>query len=210
MMRRPSPGIRWLVTHLESITQLLTIMRRREPSGRVVAVMGILLRLPSQPARGSTARCPAGLPAGPNAADPLLTRLGDLLCSPGASGRPICGLACCSREGRRHPGIRSPASESSDGKSTGDQHGPSPAGGSLHRIFGTATGAEHPGAGPGQLRRDRLAPCPPCGLGFSHRGGGRAVDEGPDLLGDGAPVGGGGQLAEYREQAEVDALEDHV
>jgi hypothetical protein len=35
-MRRPSPGIRRLVTHLESITQLLTIMTRREPSGRVL------------------------------------------------------------------------------------------------------------------------------------------------------------------------------
>ena len=35
-------------------------------------------------------------------------------------------------------------------------------------------------------------------------------DEGPDLLGDGAPVRGGGQLAEYRKQAQVDALEDHV
>ena len=34
-MRRPSPGIRRLVTHLESITQLLTIMTRREPSGSV-------------------------------------------------------------------------------------------------------------------------------------------------------------------------------
>ena len=34
-MRRPSPGIRRLVTHLESITQLLTIMTRREPSGCV-------------------------------------------------------------------------------------------------------------------------------------------------------------------------------
>jgi len=34
-MRRPSPGIRRLVTHLESITQLLTIMSRRELSGRV-------------------------------------------------------------------------------------------------------------------------------------------------------------------------------
>jgi hypothetical protein len=27
-------------------------------------------------------------------------------------------------------------------------------------------------------------------------------------LGEGAPVGGGGQLAEYREQAQVDALQD--
>ena len=40
----------------------------------------------------------------------------------------------------------------------------------------------------------------------SHLGGGGALGEGPDFLGDGAPVGGGGQLAEYREQAEVDAL----
>ena len=36
------------------------------------------------------------------------------------------------------------------------------------------------------------------------------MDERPDFLGDGAPVGGGGQLAEDGEQAEVDALEDHV
>src|SRR2546430_6491653 len=81
-MRRPSPGIHWLVTHLESMTQLLVMRMRGEPSGRV----------------------------------------------------------------------------------------------------------------------------PPSGLGLSHRGGGRAVGEGPYFLGDGAPVGGGGQLAEHREQPEVDAL----
>ena len=34
-MRRPSPGIHWLVTHLESMTQLLVMMMRGEPSGRV-------------------------------------------------------------------------------------------------------------------------------------------------------------------------------
>src|SRR5580704_18701636 len=56
----------------------------------------------------------------------------------------------------------------------------------------------------GRSRRYRVAPCPPCGLGLSHWCGGRAVDEGPDFLGDGAPVGGGGQLAEHREQPEVD------
>ena len=34
-MRRPSAGIRWLVTHLESITQLLAMMMRCGPPGRV-------------------------------------------------------------------------------------------------------------------------------------------------------------------------------
>src|SRR5580658_3077636 len=62
----------------------------------------------------------------------------------------------------------------------------------------------------GPSRRGGPVPCQPRGLGPAHRGGGRALDEGPDFLGDGAPVGGGGQLAEHREQAEVDALEDHV
>src|SRR5580704_18033838 len=58
--------------------------------------------------------------------------------------------------------------------------------------------------------RSRLVACLPRGLGLAHRGGGRAVDERPDFLRDRAPVGRGGQLAEYREEAEVDALEDHV
>jgi hypothetical protein len=34
-MRRPSPGIHWRVTHLESMTQLLVMRMRGEPSGRV-------------------------------------------------------------------------------------------------------------------------------------------------------------------------------
>ena len=34
-MRRPSPGIHWRVTHLDSMTQLLVMRMRREPSGRV-------------------------------------------------------------------------------------------------------------------------------------------------------------------------------
>ena len=33
-MRRPSPGIHWLVTHLESMTQLLVTRTHGEPSGR--------------------------------------------------------------------------------------------------------------------------------------------------------------------------------
>src|SRR5689334_11176085 len=64
--------------------------------------------------------------------------------------------------------------------------------------------------GRGPSRRGRLAPGLPSGLGLSHRGGGRTLDEGPYFLRDSAPVGGGGQLAEHREQPEVDALEDHV
>ncbi len=50
----------------------------------------------------------------------------------------------------------------------------------------------------------------PPGLGRSHRGARRALDERPDLLGDAAPVRGRGQLAEEREQAQVDPLQDHV
>ena len=34
-MRRSSPGIHWLVTHLESMTQLLVMRMHGEPSGRV-------------------------------------------------------------------------------------------------------------------------------------------------------------------------------
>src|SRR5579859_3818603 len=73
-----------------------------------------------------------------------------------------------------------------------------------------ASSARHPGAASCRSRRHGWAPGPPCGLGLPHRGGGRAVGEGPDLLGDGAPVGGGGQLAEDGEQAEVYALQDYV
>src|ERR1700722_4047135 len=58
--------------------------------------------------------------------------------------------------------------------------------------------------------RGRMVAGLPRGLGLAHWGGGRAADERPDFLDDGAPVGGGGQFAEYREEAEVDALEDHV
>src|SRR5580693_10704634 len=65
-------------------------------------------------------------------------------------------------------------------------------------------------AGSAGRRRQGPAPCAPRDLGFSQRCGRRTLNEGPDFLGDGAPVGGGGQLAEHREQAEVDALEDHV
>jgi hypothetical protein len=103
-------------------------------------------------------------------------------------------------------------------------------------LAGYPPGVDHPGAGDDEARRvawpraargppadahrgievrlrscrNRLAPRPPCDLGSSHRGGGPALGEGPDFLGDGAPVGGGGELAEYREQAQVDALKDHV
>ena len=79
-----------------------------------------------------------------------------------------------------------------------------PAGGELGRCGEPTAGRL------GASCRSRLAACLPRGLGLAHRGGGRAVDERPDFLGDGAPVGRGGQFAEYREQAEVDAPEDHL
>jgi hypothetical protein len=65
-------------------------------------------------------------------------------------------------------------------------------------------------AGSGQLRRDRLAPSPPCSLGFPIGVEAGPWTKGQISLGEGAPVGGGGQLAEYREQAQVDALQDRL
>src|SRR6266567_868124 len=65
-------------------------------------------------------------------------------------------------------------------------------------------------AAAGQSRRDAAAPGPPCGLGLAHGSGSRSLDEGPDLLGDGAPVRGRAELGEQREQSEVDALEDDI
>src|SRR6204780_5264362 len=69
-------------------------------------------------------------------------------------------------------------------------------------------GRERPGSA--HAIEGARVPRTPAKFGFAHRGGGRAQDEWPDLLGDGPPVGGRGQLAEQPEQAEVDALQDHV
>ncbi len=152
-------------------------------------------------------------------------------CPPGAScmpghrrghgtSPPLTGSAC-----RRLPKARCPArvpgslpesgsSTNTDSRFLGFQS-PSPAGIRLRRPGTRAPGPacdgrpvprDIGGAASGQSRRHGLAPGPSGGLGLSHLGGGGALGEGPDFLGDGAPVGGGGQLAEYREQAEVDAL----
>ena len=70
-------------------------------------------------------------------------------------------------------GSSRPARRESD--HVGRQRGP---GSGLPR---EARSPRHPGAASGQSCRHGLAPGPPCGLGLSNRGGGRALGEGPDF-----------------------------
>ena len=62
------------------------------------------------------------------------------------------------------------------------------------------------------IRDQRRAPCgggEPVALGFTHRRRRWAVREWPQLLGHPAEVSGGVEVAEQREQAEIDALDEH-